>query len=399
MIKRVYDGILREHFSESDKIAFISGPRQVGKTTSTRNIFSDPVYLNWDNADHRAAILKGPGHIAELAGAESLIDRKIPVIFDELHKYKGWKNFIKGFYDTYKEKFSVCVTGSARLNVYRKHGDSLMGRYFNYRMNPLSAGELAAPEVRRDLYITPVDIGREKFSSLLNYGGFPEPFIKADRRFYNKWSRLRDEQLFREELREIANIQELKKAELLALRFRENASGALSYSNMAQDLKVSVDTVRRWTDVLEEIYYLFRVYPYTKNISKSIRREPKTYLRDWSEVHDRGSRNENFVACHLRKAVDFYNDTGLGNFSLGYIRDKTKREVDFIISEDGRPWLLCEVKSGTKKISRHLRHFHEILKPEHSFQITMDMDYVDKDCFASSGPVRVPAATFLSQLV
>jgi predicted AAA+ superfamily ATPase len=175
--------------------------------------------------------------------------------------------------------------------------------------------------------------------------------------------------------------------------------GLLNYTNLAGDLQVSVDTVRRWIDILEEIYYCFRVRPYSKNISRSLLREPKIFMWDWSIVKDSGSRYENFIASHLLKMVHFLTDYGFGTFDLCYLRDKDKRDVDFIVIRDDEPWFLVEAKMSDGTLSENLHKFQKQLKAPHAFQVLYNMPFVNKNCFLEHNPRVVPASTFLSQLI
>ena len=235
---------------------------------------------------------------------------------------------------------------------------------------------------------------------LLEYGGFPEPFLKADKRFYNRWSRLRTEQFFYEDVRDLTNVQEISLIETLAEILKHQTGQLTNYSSFAKDLNISVDTVKRWLVILENLYYCYSIQPYFKNVPKSLRKQPKYFLWDWSLIPDKGARHENFIASHLLKAVHYWSDAGFGDYQLFYLRDKVKREVDFLITKDRAPWVLAEIKSSSvKRISPHLEYFSRILEVEHAFQIELNGEYVDEDCFSVKKPVKVPAKTFLSQLI
>lgn len=396
-MKRRYEELLRQHFADDRQMAFVSGPRQVGKTTTASAFTSDIIYLSWDNDDDRLAILDGPAAVNSRIGLTSAGT----IIFDELHKYPHWKNFLKGFYDSYgNKKFNVVVTGSARLDVYRKGADSLMGRYFSYRMHPLSVGEIASSGIPPQEISPPSEIADEDFAGLLKFGGFPEPFLKRNNRFHTRWKRMRFQLLFREELRDFSKIHEIGQVEILAELIKRQTGQLVNFAALARKIRASQDSIRRWISVLESLYYCFTVRPWTENVSRSILKDPKLYLWNWSEIVDEGARNENFIASHLLKAVHWWNDIGFGDFGLYFLRTKDKREVDFLVTKDGKPWFLVEVKSSNRSsISRNLYYFHERLGTEQAFQVSIDADYVDANCFDSTGPVLVPARTFLSQLV
>ncbi|MCK5878519.1 MAG: ATP-binding protein [Holophagae bacterium] len=381
-------------------MALVMGPRQVGKTTSARTLDEGHAYLNWDNVNDRRLVLAGPDELANSCGLNQLRRGRRTVVLDEIHKYSKWKGFLKGLFDSYGDRGAFVVTGSARMDMYRRGGDSLMGRYFAYRMHPLSVGELLRPVFRKTPILEPRRFSANDIDQLLRFGGFPEPFLKADTRFYNRWRRLRSDQLFREDFRDMTRIHEIKQLEVLAELVLDRAGQLMNYSNLAAAVNCSVDTIRRWLGAFENLYYCFQVKPWHRNVTKSLRKQPKAYLWDWSQVADHGQRTENFVASHLLKACHFWTDAGFGTYELFFLRDKTKREVDFLVTEDGKPWFLVEVKSsGSGRISSNLSYFQSQIGARHAFQLELSAPYVDKDCFQESHPIRVPASTLLSQLV
>ncbi|MBN1556318.1 MAG: DUF4143 domain-containing protein, partial [Phycisphaerae bacterium] len=210
---------------------------------------------------------------------------------------------------------------------------------------------------------------------------------------------LRTQQLLREDLRDLTQVQQIDQISLLARMLASRSGSQITFSNLAKDVQVSVDTLRRWVEILNSLHHGFLIKPWFKNVTRSLRKEPKWFLRDWAEIEDQGSRAETFVGCHLLKAVDGWNDLGLGKFQLAYLRDKEKREVDFAVIRDGKPWFLVEVKHGETSPSPALRVFQDQVKAPFAFQVVLEMDYVDADCFAKpQGPIVVPARTFLSQL-
>jgi hypothetical protein len=398
-MQRLYDILLKNHFKDEDKMAFVSGPRQIGKTTSSRQALPHALYLNWDVSTHRELILQGPEKIFDSMGGNLLSDKKRSIIFDEIHKFPKWKGFLKGFFDLYHKSVHICVTGSARLNIFKHGGDSLMGRYFPFRMHPMSLRETLTPQPPKAIISDPIPPNNGLFDRLLKFGGFPEPFLRADIRFYNRWKRLRLEQLFKEDLRDLTHITDVLRVQTLAEMLSRQSGGMINYSNLSGDLQVSVDTIRRWIDTLESLFYCFRIRPYSKKIARSLIKEPKVYLWDWSLVADPGARNENFVASHLLKMAHYYTDAGFGNVELYYLRDKEKREVDFLITRDDIPWFIVEVKTKSSQLSESLHYFQNCLKIPHAFQTVFSMPFVNKSCFSENRPIIVPASTLLSQLV
>lgn len=399
-MERSYTSVFQEHSKQYRQMVFVVGPRQVGKTTLCRSIFQDFHYFNWDNQDHRALIIEGPGRIGEEIGLNRLQEKPQAVIFDEIHKYSKWKDFLKGFFDVNSSQIRIVVTGSSRLDIFKKGGDSLMGRYFLYHLHPVSVREVVQPGLAEKEIHPPQPIDMQSFDSLLNFGGFPEPFLKANARFSNRWKRLRQQQIFTEDIRDFTQVQEIHQIELLAETLKHQTGQLTHYTNLANKVRVSVDTVRRWIKILESLYYCFTLQPWSKNVSRSLLKQPKVYLWNWSLIANTGARAENFIASHLLKAVHWWTDNGFGEYGLYFLRDKDKREVDFLVTRNYKPWFLVEVKlEQSRSISKYLFYFQEKLLVPHAFQVALTMDFVNADCFSKNEPTIVPAKTLLSQLI
>lgn len=399
---RLYHSIIKNHFELDNQMIFLAGPRQVGKTTISKTCF-DPertIYYNWDVKEHRAEILSGPINIARHSGLDAPKAGKPLIIFDELHKYKDWRDFIKGFFDLYNLDCHIIVTGSAKFDIYRKGGDSLMGRYFPYRVHPMSVREIVSQQLPQQPVSPQQPISKDEFQQLWQFGGFPDPFLKHNVSFSRRWQGLRMQQLFEKDIKNLTNIQEVDQLEILAETLKNQAGCMINYTKLGQKIGVSVNTIKRWLSTLRHFYFCFTLSPWSNNIPRSIIKEPKVYLWDWTEIKDPGMQIENFVACHLLKAVHCWRDLGFGDFGLYFIRDKEKNEVDFVIVKDDKPWTLIEVKKSAKQsISKFLYRFQEHTNAPHALQVVFDMDYEDIDCFSYNRPVMVPLITFLSQLV
>ena len=379
-------------------MVFLSGPRQVGKTTVAK-AYAD-CYLNWDNDSVKQLILSGQENV----GANCELDRiraDMPVIaFDEIHKYPRWKQFLKGFFDEYENRCRIIATGSARMDVYKRGGDSMMGRYFPFRVHPLSVAELLTTELPGEQIIRPpAKLEDDEWAALCHFGGFPEPFLKRSQMFSSRWNRLRREQLIKGDIRDLTRIAEIDQIGALAEILANRSGEQLVYKALGNEVKVDEKTVKNWTAALKHLFYGFEIRPWHKNIENSIRKTPKWFLRDWALVGDRGKRFETLVACHLLKAAEGWTDLGLGEFELFYIRDKQKREVDFLMTKDYEPWMLVEAKSGERKLSESLIRFANKLNVPHAFQVVKDLPYEDVDLFKCERPVIAPARTFLSQLL
>ncbi|MCL2659473.1 MAG: AAA family ATPase [Acidobacteriaceae bacterium] len=377
-------------------MAFVSGPRQVGKTWVAKSVGN--AYFNWDNINDRRELLQGPEALAESLGLEKLRAQPPVAVLDELHKYTKWKTLLKGFFDTYGDQAHLLVTGSSRMDIYRRGGDSLMGRYLLYRLHPWSVGECIRTELPASEIHPPQKVKEADWDALWEHGGFPEPFLRREIRFTRRWRTLRQAQLSREDLRDVAAVRDLGIIEVLMELLVERSAQQLVYSNLAAEIQVSVDTIRRWVDLLIRMHYGFTIRPWFNNVAKALRKEPKWFLRDWSGVADDGARAENFIACHLLKAVDIWTDLGFGNFELRYVRDKQQREVDFLVVRDRKPWFLVEAKLGDTALSPALAYFQTQVKAPYAFQVIVNLPFEEVNCFTAQRPVTVPARTFLSQL-
>ena len=395
-IPRIYEAVLRRHLAEDRQMAFVSGPRQVGKTTVAKGVAT--ATLNWDDDAHRRVILGNSENLARFAGASELSEGQKVLMLDELHHFPQWKNFLKGFFDTYGDRVRVVVTGSARLDGDKRGGDSLMGRYFPYRLHPLSAGELLHPTLAAEAIRPPAEPKKEDWDDLLRFGGFPEPFARKNPAFLRRWRRLRLEQLFRGDIRDSTRIVELGQVASLAEILTERSGDQIVYSSLAADVRTNEVTVRNWIATLNAFFLGFYVRPWSAHVANSIRKTPKWYARDWSGIEDEGKRNETFIACHLLKAVEFWTDTGLCDCELFYLRDRQKREVDFLVTKDRHPWFLVEAKTRDTTLSPALGFMQKAIGAPHAFQVVMELPYVDANPFERRDPVVVPARTLLSQL-
>ena len=396
---------LRELHS-SEKMLLLPGPRQVGKTTLSKmalEIWPDNgLYLNWDIANHRRQILSGEDLLADWRRA----DKRPMIVFDELHKMRRFKSWLKGFYDEFKDESAVWVTGSGRLDLYQKGGDSLLGRYFLYRMHPISIGELHPLNINEEIIdpdegwqiLIGGDLECADIEPLLKFGGFPEPFLKQNKSFHTKWIRSRRELVTHEDVRDLTRIEDVDRLEHLVFLLNPRVGSPLSINSLRGDLSVAFETIRGWIQTLERLYYIYGVPPYSHRLQRAIRREHKFYFWDWSEINDEPARFENFVMSHLLKACHTWSDFGLGEFKLWFIRDREKREVDALVTRNHEPWLLVEVKQNDRDISKPLLRFADLLNCRKVVQVVRAGDIYRQVKIGRQICHLVSAGTFLRYL-
>ena len=323
-----------------EKMVFLGGPRQVGKTTLALSLLegesgeAHPAYLNWDDVGSRKALLQGA-----LPADQDLI------ILDEIHKYKGWRNLVKGFYDLNKSRKRFLITGSAKLDHYRRGGDSLQGRYHYHRLHPLSLYEISNTPTQSDLH------------HLLQYGGFPEPFLKGNTRHWKRWQRERRSRVIQDDLISLEQVKEVSQLDLLASVLPERVGSPLSINNLKGDLSVAFETADRWVTILENLYFCFRIQPYGLPKLRAVRKEKKLYMWDWSLCEDEAARFENLVASNLLKFCHRIEDWEGDRMELKFVRDSQGRELDFVVVRNDEPEFAVECKTGERDLSRNIAYF------------------------------------------
>ena len=337
----------------------------MGKTTLARQIIKGKTsYLNWDNVEHRHAIIKNQiaTHLPEL-------------IFDEIHKFVKWRNFIKGFYDTYGKNIKIIVTGSAKLDHFKKGGDSLFGRYHYFRLHPLSLRELNKKPKPSD-----VDV-------LLNLGGFPEPILTGSKKTYRRWSLERLSRVVYTDINDLENIKEISSMEVLIQALNDRVASVLSIESLRQDIQVSHNTMSRWLDILQTLYVCYRISPFSSSKIRAVKKEKKLYLWDWAQVPELGARFENMVASQLLKYCHFLEDTEGYKMDLQYLRDRDGREIDFVVVKDNKPLFAVECKSSDTVLSKNIRYFKTRTNIPEFYQVHLGhKDYGSADIEGRSLP-------------
>lgn len=394
-----------QELAQEKGMIFLSGPRQSGKTTLAKIIaasFTNSLYFNWDIPEHRTRFLRDHRFFE---GVERKDATAPLIIFDEIHKYRDWKNALKGIYDEFHDAYRFLVTGSGRLDLYQKGGDSLAGRYFPFHLFPLTVAELGGrrrpfEEFRRmPLQISMEGAGAAQavWEQLAEVSGFPEPYLSGRKTTWRRWSQTYARQLVREDIRDLTGIKSVQDLETLYLLLPTKVGSPLSVPSLAGDLKASYNSVRNWLDVFERFYLTFGVATWTGRIARAIQKERKIYLWDYAQIQDPAARFENMVAAELQRAVVLWNDLGYGRFSLHFIRDKNKREVDFLIVDEGAPLLLVEAKLGDTNPAKALRFFQEQLRIP-AVQLTGGGDSYQMYNSGERQLLVAPAAAWLSHL-
>ena len=354
------------------RMVFIGGPRQVGKTTLSLQLLGGvdaghPAYLNWD----------APGVASRIRQAQLPLSEPL-IVLDEIHKYRNWRNLMKGLFDTHKHSHQFLVTGSARLDHYRRGGDSLLGRYHYLRLHPLSWNELRAPE--------------QDLTRLLVFGGFPEPFFAQDPDFHRLWLKERRTRLVREDLRDLERVHEIDSIEHLAEVLPSKVGSLLSIEALREDLQVDHKTVARWLSMLEQLYDCFRISSYGPPKIRALKKRQKLYLWDWSAIKDHGLRFENLVASQLLKYCHFREDTEGYAMELRYLRDQQGHEVDFVVIKEGRPLFAVECKTKDKQISKNIRYFQKRTDIPQFYQV-----HTGTESFVQGNLTLLPFTEFCEQ--
>lgn len=334
------------------KMVFLGGPRQVGKTTLAQGLIPSyhdehPAYLNWDSDIDRFRFKN-----RQWPKSEKLI------VLDEIHKSKNWRNQIKGLYDTLKNTHQFLVTGSARLDHFRRGGDSLLGRYYYLRLHPYSLPELGSSQT--------------SLNDLFKYGGFPEPLLAKDEKVLRRWHLGRLSKLVRVDLTSLESVKDVDKVELLAQELPLKVGSPLSLKSIAEDLEIDSKTVKRWIGILDALYYSFRIAPFGSTKIRAVKKEQKIYLWDWSQIEDPGFRFENMIASHLLKYCHFHEDVHGHSMELRYIRDTDKREVDFVVMKNKKPLFSVEAKLNDRAPSPHLFYFRDRLSIPKYYQVSLE---------------------------
>ena len=347
------------------QMRFIAGPRQIGKTTLAKAYLKskhcESHYYDWDKRIIRRQFKEDPYFFHSTSLKEKNTQQKIAICFDEIHKYPKWKNILKDYFDSFENQYEFIITGSARLDLFRKSGDPLSGRFFLFRLLPISLFELSGEKLTLPTDSPQIFIEKSlksknyqnEFQQLLKFGGFPEPFMKANEVFSSNWRDEYIETLIREDLRDLTKIQDLENIATLMKLLPERMGTPLSMNALSQDLEVSYNANKNYLKALHLTYVLFSIAPYSKKVHRSIKKEKKVYFYDWALHLDPSKQFENYIACELKHRIEIWTKQTKYKFDLFYVRTRDKKEIDFLITRDAIPYLLIESKLSETSIDSH----------------------------------------------
>lgn len=394
-----------DELAQEKSMVFMTGPRQAGKTTLAQIIsssFSNHFYFNWDIPVHRAKLLKNPNFFEEVIRKDT---SKPLIVLDEIHKFKDWKNYLKGIYDQFFDQYQFLISGSGRLDIYQKGGDSLAGRYYLFHLWPFTIAELGKRNLRINEFLkNPLEIQtgqrvelKNIWNDLSEFSGFPEPYLIKKPTSYRRWSNTYSNQLIREDIRDLTAVRSVGELETLYYLLPSKVGSPLSIPSLSTDLRVTYNSIRNWLFMFERFFLIFSLHPWTKKISRAIHKERKVYLWDIPQIEDKSVRFENMVAAELWRGITQWNDLGYGKFSLHFIKNKEKQEVDFLIANKGKPFLLIEAKISDSQPSSALKKFQTDLKIP-AVQILWDLEGYKLISNNGQNILIAPAYLWLSQL-
>lgn len=366
IIKRFLEDVIFKNDSVR-QMRFVAGPRQAGKTTLAKNKLNrencNDFYYNWDNKEIRDRYRKNSNFIKEDI-LKFKRKGKIWACFDEIHKMPKWKNILKGTFDVFENQVNFIITGSARLELFKKSGDSLTGRYFLYRLSPLLIAEIMARKINEILpendpvqtiekFVSPNNFKQDILEQILKFGSFPEPFLNDSETFLKKWQESYFEKIISEDIRSISAIQQIRKLEDLIYLLPSKIGSPLSVNSLKEDLELNFNTVKNYLKYLVLSYVIFEIPPYQKNIKRLIKKEKKIYLYDFSIIPDEAARFENFIALELKSRLDLWNESTTDKYNIYFIRTRDKKETDFLITKNQKPYFMCEAKLSSEEIENH----------------------------------------------
>jgi len=394
-----------DELAQEKGMVFIVGPRQAGKTTLAQIIsesFPNYLYFNWDIPSHRTRLFTNPHFFEDVIRKDA---SKPLIVLDEIHKFKDWKNYLKGISDQFHNQYQFLVSGSGRLDIYQKGGDSLAGRYYLFHLWPFTIAELGQRNLGiKEFLQNPLEMRieesknlKDKWNMLSQFSGFPEPYLANKSASYQRWSNTYSNQLIREDIRDLTAVKSIGEMETLYYLLPSKVGSQLSIPSLASDLRVTYNTIRNWLSLFERFFLVFSIHPWTKKISRAIQKERKIYLWDSPRIEDESRQFENMVAAELWRGITNWNDLGYGRFSLHFIRNKENQEVDFLLANGGKPFLLVEAKTSETQATQALKKFQTALKIP-AVQLLLDFEGYKMISNSGQNILIAPAFQWLAQL-
>jgi predicted AAA+ superfamily ATPase len=376
------------------KMVLLAGPRQCGKTTLALELVKKyhGSYYNWDEDLHKELIRK------------SNLDQDSKLwVFDEIHKFSRWRNWLKGKYDLYHSKHRILVTGSAKLDYYSRGGDSLQGRYYFHRLHPFTLSELLKIKIPDTIEeIISMDNkakADEALADLLQFSGFPEPLFRGSEDEANRWRVTYGYRLIREDIQSLENINQIDKTQNLYDQLPYTIGSPLSINSLREDLELNFRTVGRWLDIFDKNYVSFRIPPYGAPKIRAVKKAAKLYLWDWARIERTSAKLENLVGLHLLRMCHWFLDLKGKEYELRYFRDTDEREVDFILLDKGKALMAIEVKESEQSLDPNLKYLLERVKIPYAFQIHLNgKTHKRLDDINGCKVTMMPVSRFLANL-
>lgn len=357
-----------KHSLFEDHMSFILGPRQVGKTTMVQKFLVSKngngleTYFNWDDVRIKKLIHENPYFFEKFQTP----GRKLEIVFDEIHKMRTWKKYLKGAHDAFKSQFRFIITGSGRLDLFQRGGDSLAGRYDPYFLYPLTPAELEGLSPTDALNIEVLLQSKELHESIIEswekLSGFPEPFFTGSEKKAQRWWEQYKIRVTEEDVRDLTRLESIDLIRNLLHILPSKLGSPLSLNALREHLDCSHATVARYVRTLCQLFFIFEVPPFSRKIARSVKKEKKIYFYNHLVTADVGPKLENMIALMLAKWCSSARERALGHYELFYLRDQDRREIDFLITLNNWPQLLIESKNSDLNFSSAARYYHTKLK-------------------------------------
>ena len=373
-MKRHLDFKINQHFEKYKQVLILLGSRQVGKTTMVKKIFPQADYFLVDNEPIKKIL-----ESYDIETYKTLINKNSrEIIIDEIHLLDNPGRAVKIIYDQL-ENIKLIITGSSSFHIKNKTGESLAGRKIDYNIYPLTFSEyLNQKGITRDLNFNILEkiIDDQKYNpndqfykfdiknilnNVLIYGQYPHLIENPND---EKYLRNFVDSLIFKDILELNLIEDKKLAKDLLKLLAFQIGNLINYSELANSLKADQRTIKRYIEIFEQSFVLFRLYPYSKNKRDEISKAAKIFfydtgvrnalIGDFSALEartDKGALFENFIISELTKQ-DSYADK---NCKFYYWRTKQGSEIDVVL-EKRNELIGVELKYKRKAINKAFKN-------------------------------------------